>query len=245
MHPERNHRRRQHSAVNPEDHEQTLGERLAASRAHKDTVAMRTSTVPYAPSRAPEVAAKRSGKGRPREISSRRPVPVGRDRCLGIGDSSRARSVRHGFDPRFEEHCGELREDHIERNFAFVNGLREKERVALAAAARSNPADEETVAKLQQMDFEAKQKKSAAIRKEIVQKYKREEKEAVKMGKKPFFLKASKLRELEMEAKFKELKGTGGLKKYIEKRRKRLTSKDRKLLPSRQDGPRGAGPSGL
>jgi ribosomal RNA-processing protein 36 len=58
------------------------------------------------------------------------------------------------------------------------------------------------------------------------------EKAAVKEGKKPYFLKKSAVRKAELVEKYKELKASGQLAKFLEKRRKRNASKDHKLLPS-------------
>jgi ribosomal RNA-processing protein 36 len=63
---------------------------------------------------------------------------------------------------------------------------------------------------------------------------KKEEKEKVKLGKKPFFVKEAAVRERELELKFADLKAAGGVQKFIEKRRKRHASKDRRLLPNRR-----------
>lgn len=52
--------------------------------------------------------------------------------------------------------------------------------------------------------------------------------------KQPYFLKEKDLRRLEVKEKVKELKQTGGAKNYIEKRRRRLANKDRKLLPGQR-----------
>lgn len=219
----------------PED-EPTLGERVEVAKREQDERAIGAFARPYGTKRAPESVAKRTKKSRPREISSKRPVPVGRDRCLGIDDGQgRERSVRKAFDPRFEDHCGDLREDHVERNYAFVNGLREKRKSELEQTLRKDNSNEEAGRELRRMEEDNNRRKVVLRRRQILQKVRQEEKEAVKRGKKPYFLKEKDLRKLEVEAKFKELKQSGGVKKYIEKRRRRLASKDRKLLPGRRE----------
>lgn len=213
--------------------EPTLGERVEVSRRERIEKATHAFEGAYRTTRAPESVAKRSKRGRPREISSKRPVPVGRERCLGIDNGQgKERSVRKAFDPRFEDHCGDLREEHVERNYSFVNGLREKRRSVLFKEVKKNSANEEAAYELRRMDEEDNRRKVIERRKEILRKVRQEEKEAVKRGKKPFFMKTSALQKLEVEAKFRELKEKGGVKKYIEKRRRRLASKDRKLLPN-------------
>lgn len=219
---------------NSSDEELTLGERVEILKSERDEKASHAfaSAHEQGARMIPEHVAKRGGKGRPREISSRKPVPVGRERCLGIEEGAgRTRSVRGGFDPRFEEHCGELREEHFERNYEFVQGIREKSRELLQKASGK---DADAAEKLKKMEQEDLRRRIVLRRREVLKKAREEEKEAVRQGKKPFFMKESQLRKMQIEAKFKELKGSGGVKKYIEKRRKRLASKDRKLLPERR-----------
>lgn len=197
----------------------------------KDSRATGTKDAYFPRERAPKTVRGRGKKSRPREISSRVRVPVGRERCLGIdGDAGQGRSVRR-FDPRFEEHCGDLREEHVERNYEFVRAFRESERKQLKHAVTKNPADLHASVQLENMQQDDLRRKSILRRREILQNLRSEEKEAVKKGKKPFFWKEKDLRGLEVKAKYEELKKKGGVKKYIEKRRKRLASKDRKLLP--------------
>lgn len=224
------------------DEEQTLGERLAATRSAQGAAARKASSLArFSHTAGAAATSKRGSKSAPREVSSRRAVPQGRDRCLGL-DSSGGTGERKAFDPRFSDHCGDLREEHVSRNFAFVDGLRAKETAALAAAVRRDPADEEKAAALRAAQASAKRREADNRRKEIVAETRKKEKEAVKEGKRPYFLKKRELREIEMKRKFRELKEKGGLKKYIEKRRKRITSKDRKRLPERRPSA-GGGPS--
>jgi ribosomal RNA-processing protein 36 len=58
------------------------------------------------------------------------------------------------------------------------------------------------------------------------------EKEAIAGGKKPFFLKKSEKRKRELLAKYEDLKVSGRLDKYMEKRRKKNAAKDHRYVPS-------------
>ncbi len=127
-------------------------------------------------------------------------------------------------------------EGHVDRNFAFVDGMREKEAAELEREVRKKPLDESRRSRLRVVQAQLARRKAELRKKEIVGEARAKEKEAVKRGKTPYFMKKSEIKELELKAKFKELKQKGGLKKYIEKRRKRLTSKDRKHLPARRGG---------
>lgn len=59
-----------------------------------------------------------------------------------------------------------------------------------------------------------------------------EEREAVKQGKKPFFLKHSEAKRQELVARYKHLKATGGLEKVVQKRRRKNAMKDHRYVPS-------------
>lgn len=182
----------------------------------------------------PQTTKKRGSKSQPREISSKHPVPIGRERCLGLQNPNEGgRSVR-AFDPRFEDHCGDLREEHVERNYSFVNSMKQKYKRHLQEASNENYSDERAAIELKRIEEEEVREKTLARRKEILKSVRTKEKEAVKRGKKPYFLKQSDYRRIELEAKFEDVKKKGGVSKYIEKRRRRIASKDRKLLPSRR-----------
>lgn len=174
-------------------------------------------------------------KSAPRELPSNRPVPVGRDACLGNWggtENSQKRTVRR-FDPRFEEHCGSLRDLHVERNYSFIRdeALARKER--LESVVETNE-DDRTVEKAQHELTRISQneiRRNRVLQKRHVLKgVIDQQKDAVRKGKQPFFLKKRELRRLELRAQFEELKQRGGVKKFIEKKRRKLAGKDKKLM---------------
>lgn len=236
-----------------------MGERLAAARAESAARATYARPPPAgdgdggaaggddgAPParRGPGAAvARRARKDAPREVSSRRPVPFGRARCLGL--DAGASGAGRVLDPRFEEHCGELREEHVRRNFQFVEGLKEKEREEIRKLLAKGRGTAEMRARLRREEDELKRRREEDRREEIRKQLRSEEKEKVKIGKKPWFFKESDVKERELEAKFEDLKKKGGVQKYIEKRRKRSAGKDRKLLVARRgSGSDAAGANG-
>ena len=86
---------------------------------------------------------------------------------------------------------------------------------------------EQTKNRLAQDERQAKrQRLKAEVRKEEV--------EAVKQGKKPFFLKKSALRERELIAQYDELKkNPSKLEKFLTKRRRKNSAKQHKRMPAR------------
>jgi ribosomal RNA-processing protein 36 len=217
----------------------TFGERLATRQAKSAAEA----TYASAPRRFGEgnshgsgaPVAKRDRKDRPREVSSKKPVPVGRARCLGIvpqASGAGTGGVGKAFDPRFEEHCGPLHEDMLKTHYGFINDMRAKERDEVRDQLRKEPTNDTLRSQLRSMEAEEARRRAEERRDEIRRELKKEEREKVKLGKKPFFVKESAVRERELEQKFNDLKATGGVQKFIEKRRKRHASKDRRLLPN-------------
>lgn len=157
-------------------------------------------------------------KQAPREVSSKRPVPMGRDDCMNQCPETKAR-----FDPRYEEHCGELREEHVDRNYAFVDGMLAGERAAHAKAKDENA--------LAVVDGLMARRADGRRRREVAAAARASEKQAVRDGKTPFFMRRSALKERELEVKFDELKKTGGVKKFIRNRRRRAAAKERRRMP--------------
>ena len=56
----------------------------------------------------------------------------------------------------------------------------------------------------------------------------------VEAGKKPFFQRKSEKRKAEMVRKYQELKASGQLEKFMEKKRRKNAAKDHRLLPSKR-----------
>lgn len=57
------------------------------------------------------------------------------------------------------------------------------------------------------------------------------EREDIQAGKRPFFLKASEKRKQALIQRYHELKASGKLEKAMAKRRKKMASKDHRLVP--------------
>eukprot|EP00172_Hildenbrandia_rubra_P000734 Plantae.Rhodophyta-Hildenbrandia_rubra.ctg14036.p1 GENE.Plantae.Rhodophyta-Hildenbrandia_rubra.ctg14036~~Plantae.Rhodophyta-Hildenbrandia_rubra.ctg14036.p1 ORF type:complete len:223 (-),score=55.50 Plantae.Rhodophyta-Hildenbrandia_rubra.ctg14036:1001-1669(-) len=217
---------------NCSDDEPTLRERLAATRKSNARAAYSASkaSTSWRPRFAPRTAAKRANSDRPREISSRRPVPMGREACLGINEEKKQK----GRDPRFEEHTGRVREDFVDEDYAFVDDWRRGEIQKAEKELKKKPRNEELKMKIKDMKFERRKLEEGKRAREIKNAAISEERERVRMGKKAFYPNAKVLKELELKSKYSELKKSGRLQKYIAKRRKKHASKDKKLLPRRR-----------
>jgi ribosomal RNA-processing protein 36 len=99
--------------------------------------------------------------------------------------------------------------------------------------------DEESKEKLKQALMSMESRKKAQIRKdkeqEILEKHRREEKEAVRQGKKPFYLKKAEQKKRVLLDQYGDLKGKQ-LDRVIERRRKKVEGKEKKRIPFARRG---------
>ncbi|KAI9128568.1 hypothetical protein K1719_000051 [Acacia pycnantha] len=177
-----------------------------------------------------ENKSKRPNKNRPMEVSCKKPVPILRDVV-----QAPKKVVR---DPRFETLCGRLDSDGFKKryNFLFEGELPAEKQALLKVLKKSKDPDKinETEEQISWID---KQLKSNAARRpdvEILTKHKKKEREAAKQGKRPFYLKKSDIRKQRLVEKYNDLKSSGKLESFIEKRRKRNAAKDHRYVPYRR-----------
>lgn len=172
---------------------------------------------------------KREGKHRPVEMSSKRPVPVLREALPGG-----KREVR---DPRFESlSAGQYDESKFKKRYSFLYDEKmPEEREELRAAlkkTKGQAARTELQARLTRVEQQLRSEEARRKRETFKQQVKAKERTAVEGGKRPFYLKKSEQRRLELLAKYEELQASGKLDKFLEKRRKKNAAKDHRYLPS-------------
>jgi ribosomal RNA-processing protein 36 len=167
----------------------------------------------------------RSSKHAPTEISSKKAV-------------SRKREVvpvakREYRDPRFEPTTGPVDESKFRKAYSFLDDYRDDEIKELKNAIKAG-RDEDSKERLKKALLSMESKKKAQIRKEkeqeILDKHRKEEKEAVKQGKKPFYLKKAEQKKRVLLDQYGELKGKQ-LDRVIERRRKKVEGKEKKRMP--------------
>lgn len=208
--------------------------------------------------RAPKTEYKRENKNRPREVSSKKQVPL-----LGVTKSKSKRIETDGpRDPRFDSRCGEFDRTRFKEDYEFVNEIRQKEATELRERLKQlgkGDSDEKKNVKLllQRMENQNLEEKKLKERKLARAQEKSKVKDAIKIDKKPFF--TSKGKRLRIDLRFTihiypallitcffilqflgeqkaqelvkqylELKNSGRLNKHLEKRRKKNTTRDRK-----------------
>mmetsp|Transcript_15116 Transcript_15116/g.36028 ORF Transcript_15116/g.36028 Transcript_15116/m.36028 type:complete len:286 (-) Transcript_15116:27-884(-) len=175
---------------------------------------------------------KRENKNRPPEMSSKRPVPRFRE----VFEAPK-REIR---DPRFESLSGKFDKQVFRKRYSFLYEEQLPEEASklksLIRKEKDPGAQQKLHAKLtrvqQQIAEEAKLRKKDAWESER----KAKEKELVKAGKKPFYLKRSEQRKAELVRKYHELKDAGRLDKFMEKKRRRNAAKEHRLLPAERRG---------
>ncbi len=167
----------------------------------------------------------RSSKHAPTEISSKKAV-------------SRKREVvpvpkREFRDPRFEPLSGFVNEAKIRAAYSFLDEYREDEIKELKSAIKT-ARDEDAKDKLKRALMSMESKKKAQMRKqkeqEILDKHRKAEKELVKQGKQPFYLKKAEQKKRVLLDQFGGLKGKK-LDHVIERRRKKQEGREKKKMP--------------
>ena len=213
-----------------------------------------------ASSRAPAHSEKsgRANRNRPaQQKTKRKPVPTFRV-APGLKGEASAMAIR---DPRFDPlgaDEGEFNEagwrksyEHVfEAQFQEVQAMKRTLRESSAAKkqrakqrgggekhrrVRAKVLSEEDEANLryemsrmQNRLREDGRKQSAAKVKAAVRK---EEVDAVKAGKRPYFAKASEVKQRELVAQYDQLQASGQIDKFLTKRRKKMSNKQKRALP--------------
>lgn len=165
---------------------------------------------------------KKKSRAAPQEMSTNKPG--------GGYDFLSSTRIPKSFDPRFQDECGEI--DHIQfvKNYSFLQDNRQSEiqQINKKLKKSSNP-EEAQMLKRKKQSLEDQYKIFDAKQKDVEDRFQwhAEEKKRIMEGKKPFWLNKSSMKQRDEQRKFKELKESGKLNKYLVKRRKKLAHKDR------------------
>ncbi|KOS19039.1 rRNA biogenesis protein RRP36 [Escovopsis weberi] len=169
---------------------------------------------------------KRSSKHAPQEVSSKKPVSRRREI---IADTR-----RKARDPRFDALAGRVDEARIAKAYSFLDEYRESEMAELRAQIKKTKgAEEKEALKRQLLSMESKKK--ARLKREeearVLDEHRRREKELVAQGKKPFYLKESERKKQLLVKRFEGM-SKGQVDRAIERKRKKVASKEKKELIS-------------
>lgn len=141
-------------------------------------------------------------------------------------------------DPRFESLCGTLDVEGFKKryNFLFVDNLpAEKQEIRKLMKKTSDPeAINELKNRIAWIDKQLKSSSAKHSDAQILAEHKKKEREAARQGKRPFYLKKSEIRRQRLVEKFNDLKASGKLESFIEKRTRKNAAKDRRYMPYRR-----------
>ncbi|XP_061223111.1 ribosomal RNA processing protein 36 homolog isoform X2 [Neopsephotus bourkii] len=169
------------------------------------------------------------GKKGPLEMSAKKPVPFLRQVV-----SVRKKVHR---DPRFDDLSGEYKPEIFMKTYSFLESIKKQEKEMIQKQLKKC-RNVEQKEKLQQLLNRMTQQEQALQKQQKLRErelsWKRQQRELAKQGKKPFFLKKSEMKKLELADKYAELKRSGKLESFLNKKRKRNAIKDKRRLPSQK-----------
>ncbi|KAF2496674.1 DUF947-domain-containing protein [Lophium mytilinum] len=137
-------------------------------------------------------------------------------------------------DPRFDPLTGPSPDDSkFKKRYGFLDQYKASEMAEMRATIKKtkNAAEKEQLKRdLLAMENQQKAQESKEQRQKIISEHRKKEKELVKDGKKPFFLKKSETKKLALVDRFAKMKSKDR-EHLIERRRKKASQKERKNMP--------------
>ncbi|KAH9609504.1 hypothetical protein KSS87_014050 [Heliosperma pusillum] len=185
-------------------------------------------TLSWHPKRGNQIKNKRANKNRPAEFSSKVRVSSFRE-VVQVPK----RVIR---DPRFESLCGNFEEEGFKKryNFLYEESLpSEKADLQKALRTTKDPkAVQEMSDRISWINKQlTKSESSKRTEAQILSEHKKKEREAAKQGKRPYYLKKSDIQKQRLIDKYNDLKATGKLNSFIQKKRRRNAAKDHRFMP--------------
>ncbi|TPX55059.1 hypothetical protein PhCBS80983_g05633 [Powellomyces hirtus] len=168
---------------------------------------------------------RRADKNMPVEVTSKRAVTRKRDVIELPKKKTR--------DPRFDPLAGKLNEGLFDSSYGFLRDYEQSEIEMLRKqiVTEKNPEKKEILQQtLTSMTSRMQARKNKDKRKELVKEWKKKESALVQQGKKPWQLKQSDIKKMELVEKYKSMKGKD-VEKLLEKRRKKNATKERRFMP--------------
>lgn len=171
---------------------------------------------------------KRLNKNRPREASSKIKPSKPQPKPL-------QKNVR---DPRFDPLCGKFNKSTFEKNYRFVNDIKVKEKEKLKKLLRNAKTEDEKnklkylIRRFENQEMERLKREKAQAK---ISEEKREQMQALAQGKKPHFKSKYERKVGDIIDRYQELKGSGKLLKFIEKKQKKNNRKYKKEFDNDRD----------
>ncbi|KAM7208787.1 protein of unknown function (DUF947) domain containing protein [Naviculisporaceae sp. PSN 640] len=175
---------------------------------------------------------KRTSKHAPVEMTSKKPVSRKRD-FIEVHHKPQPRDPRFGPLGPGHGYSAPLDEAKLRKAYSFLDEYQESEMKQLKEAIKKtkNPEEKE---KLSRALMSMESKKKARMRKDkerqLLEEHRKQEKELVKQGKQPFYLKKSEQKKRLLVEQFRDMK-KGQVDKAIERKRKKVAGREKKSLP--------------
>ncbi|XP_072239662.1 ribosomal RNA processing protein 36 homolog [Leuresthes tenuis] len=170
---------------------------------------------------------KRLNKNRPMEISAKRPAPFLRQVVPVKKPTLR--------DPRFDDLSGEYKPEIFEKTYKFIDDIKHREKVIIQKQLKKTKNNNQRKEKLQfllrRLENQERARQSRETQRQRELQFKRQQRERANQGARPFFLKKSEKKKLQLVERYEELKKNGKLENFLSKKRKRNAVKDRRKLP--------------
>ncbi|CAD6575471.1 MAG: rRNA bioproteinsis protein rrp36 [Alectoria sarmentosa] len=167
----------------------------------------------------------RTSKHAPAELSSKKAVSRKREAVP-------VPKMNHR-DPRFEPLSGAVDQGKTKQNYSFLDSYRDSEKSELKSAIQKSK-DIEAKGKLKRallsMESRKKAQETREQQQEVLKRHRKDEKEKVEQGKRPFYLKKADQKKRALVERFEGMKGKQ-VDKVIERRRKKRAAKERKGMP--------------
>ncbi|XP_013183453.1 ribosomal RNA processing protein 36 homolog [Amyelois transitella] len=168
---------------------------------------------------------KRENKNRPREMSSKKPVPM----LLDV-PKVKKREVR---DPRFDPLCGEFDKKQFSENYNFLSEMRIKDIKAIRAELKetSDPEKQKQLRRLlQRLNDQHKATRRKKIEDVEAAMEKKQVEQQFKEGRQPHFKNKSERRVEALVKQYEELKkeGAGRIQRHLKRRQQKLKKRSHK-----------------
>ncbi|KAJ4398788.1 rRNA biogenesis protein rrp36 [Didymella pomorum] len=138
-------------------------------------------------------------------------------------------------DPRFENIGGPKPDENtLSKRYSFLNDYKASEIAELKKAikkSRNGDEKEQMRKQLESMESQMKTQQRKDEQQAVVREHKKKEKELIKDGKTPFYLKKSEQKKLALIDRFQNMKAKQR-DRTIERRRKKVAHKERKNMPA-------------
>ncbi|KAM7214945.1 protein of unknown function (DUF947) domain containing protein [Rhypophila decipiens] len=174
---------------------------------------------------------KRSSKHAPVEMTSKKPVSRKRD-FIEV-PKVQARDPRFGPLGQGHGYSAPIDEAKLRKAYSFLDDYQEDEMRQLREAIKKtkDPLEKEKLSRaLMSMESKKKARERKDKERQLLEEHRKQEKELVKQGKQPFYLKKSEQKKRLLVEQFAGMK-KGQVDKAIEKKRKKVAGREKKALP--------------